>query len=360
MVITLKEITVQELTSGYVDNEEDGVRGFSGKLDIRPPYQREFVYSDSKRDAVIDTIEAGFPLNVMYWADREDGTYEIIDGQQRTISICQYVTGDFPHNMLFFNNLQDDEKEKILNYRLMIYVCRGTDSEKLKWFETINIAGEELNKQELLNAVYAGSWLSDAKRFFSKNNCAAYRLASKYLKGEVKRQDYLATAIQWISKGNTPIYMATHMYDPNANALWLYFQEVVNWVKTLFPIYRKEMKGQDWGKLYDTNKNRMLDAKVLEKEVKVLMEDVDVSKKTGIYPYVFDHDERHLNIRIFDARMRREAYERQQGICPMCGEHFDIGQMEADHIKPWSKGGKTIAENCQMLCVDCNRRKSNK
>ncbi|MCR5497836.1 MAG: DUF262 domain-containing protein [Paludibacteraceae bacterium] len=360
MEIKLHKITVRDLTAGYADNAEQGVKAYGGKLDVRPPYQREFVYGDKQRAAVIDTLTQGFPLNVMYWATRDDGTFEIIDGQQRTISICQYVNGDFAYLFKYFHNLQEDEKEKILNYELQVYICSGTDSEKLKWFETINIAGEKLTEQELRNAVYAGSWVSDAKRYFSKNNCAAYGLASKYVNGSPIRQDYLETAIRWISKGNIEVYMGNHQHDPNAVALWNHFSSVINWVKALFPKYRKEMKGVDWGTLYEKFKEQSLDATALEEKVTKLMMDSDVQKKSGIYAYVLDGDEHHLGIRAFDDNTKREVYERQQGICKICGKHFDIEQMEADHITPWKEGGRTIAENCQMLCRECNRRKSAK
>lgn len=360
MEIKLHKITVRDLTNGYADNAEQGVKAFGGKLDVRPPYQREFVYGDKQRAAVIDTLTQGFPLNVMYWATRDDGTFEIIDGQQRTISICQYVSGDFAYLFKYFHNLQEDEKEKILNYELQVYICSGTDSEKLKWFETINIAGEKLTEQELRNAVYAGSWVSDAKRYFSKTGCAAYGLASKYVSGSPIRQDYLETAIRWISKGNIEVYMGNHQHDPNAVALWNHFSSVINWVKALFPKYRKEMKGVDWGTLYEKFKEQSLDATALEEKVTKLMMDSDVQKKSGIYAYVLDGDEHHLGIRAFDDNTKREVYERQQGICKICGKHFDIEQMEADHITPWKEGGRTIAENCQMLCRECNRRKSAK
>jgi hypothetical protein len=360
MEIKLHKITVRDLTNGYADNAEQGVKAYGGKLDVRPPYQREFVYGDKQRAAVIDTLTQGFPLNVMYWATRDDGTFEIIDGQQRTISICQYVNGDFAYLFKYFHNLQEDEKEQILNYELQVYICSGTDSEKLKWFETINIAGEKLTEQELRNAVYAGSWVSDAKRYFSKNNCAAYGLASKYVNGSPIRQDYLETAIRWISKGNIEVYMGNHQHDPNAVALWNHFSSVINWVKALFPKYRKEMKGVDWGTLYEKFKEQSLDATALEEKVTKLMMDSDVQKKSGIYAYVLDGDEHHLGIRAFDDNTKREVYERQQGICKICGKHFDIDQMEADHITPWKEGGRTIAENCQMLCRECNRRKSDK
>ena len=360
MQIELHKITVRDLTNGYADNAEKGVCAYGGKLDVRPPYQREFVYKDKQRDAVIDTLTQGFPLNVMYWATREDGTYEIIDGQQRTISICQYVNGDFAFDMRYFHNLQPDEKKKILDYELQVYICSGTDSEKLKWFKTINIAGEELTDQELRNAVYAGSWVSDAKRYFSKNGAPAAKIGSDYLSGSAIRQEYLETAISWISKGNIEVYMGNHQHDPNAIALWNYFNSVINWVKAIFPKYRKEMKGAEWGHLYELHSSSTWDAAELETEVARLMADSDVKKKKGIYSYVFDHDEHHLDIRAFDDNTKREVYERQKGVCKICGKVFKIEEMEADHITPWRDGGRTIADNCQMLCRECNRRKSGK
>ena len=366
MNIELKEISVRELTNGYKDNQENGVIGYGGKLDIRPPYQREFIYKDRQRDAVINTITKEFPLNVIYWAVRDDGNYEVIDGQQRTISICQYVEGDFsvqvgsfPENRAF-HNLQNDEKEQILNYKLMVYLCSGSDSEKLEWFRTINIAGEKLTDRELRNAVYSGSWVSDAKRYFSKSNCAAYSLGSDYLNGSAIRQDYLESTIRWISKDNIEQYIADNQHEPNANEIWLYFQAVINWVKIVFPKYRREMKGIDWGFLYNEFKDQKFDSKKLEIEIAKLMEDEDVGNKKGIYTYVLTHKEKHLNIRAFSPNQKREAYERQKGICVVCKEHFEIEGMEADHITPWHEGGKTSAENCQMLCKECNRRKSGK
>lgn len=364
MKIELKEITVRDLTNGYQDNEENGVVGFGGKLDIRPPYQREFIYKDKQRDAVINTITKDFPLNVMYWAVREDGGFEVIDGQQRTISISQFVEGDFAYNNRYFHNLQQDEKEQILNYKLMVYLCSGTDSEKLDWFETINIAGEKLTAQELKNAVYSGSWVSDAKRYFSKNGCAAYGLGSDYLTGSPIRQDYLETVIGWIcgnaSDDGIKNYMAKQQHEPNANELWLYFQNVINWVKVVFPKYRKEMKGVEWGILYNQFKEKKIDHIKLEEEITTLMQDEDVTSKKGIYEYVLTRKEKYLNIRAFSDNQKREAYERQKGICPVCTENYKIEQMEGDHITPWHEGGKTTAENCQMLCKDCNRRKSGK
>ncbi len=361
MNIEPHKISVKELAADYQDNAEAGVTGYAGKLDIRPPYQREFIYKDKQRDAVIATVRKNFPLNVMYWAVREDGGYEVIDGQQRTISICQYVNGEYSIEGLYFHSLQDDEQKQILNYELMVYFCAGTPSEKLGWFRTINIAGVRLSDQELHNAVYSGPWTTDAKRYFSKRGCVAYQIGSAYLSGELIRQDYLETAIDWhrnaTEVGTIEEYMSKHQHDPDAVALWNYFRSVIDWVKAKFPKYRKEMKVVDWGPLYNKYGSKALDAAKLEIEVAKLMLDEDVDRKSGIYAYVFDGDERHLNIRAFSLNMKREAYERQKGICVKCKKHFELDEMEGDHIKPWHEGGKTNAENCQMLCIEDNRRK---
>lgn len=361
MNIELKEITVRELTNGFEDNAENGVIGFGGKLDIRPPYQREFIYKDKQRDAVIDTVNKDYPLNVMYWAVREDGNFEVIDGQQRTISLCQYVNGDFSFMFRGFENLQNDEQEKILNYKLMVYVCSGTDSEKLEWFKTINIAGEKLTDQELRNAVYSGSWVSDAKRYFSKTGCVAFNIGADYLNGSPIRQEFLQKAIEWISEGKIENYMATHQHDPNATALWLYFQSVITWVNATFTNKRKKfMKGVEWGVLYNKYKDVVYDTKAIEEETARLIADDEVEKKSGIYSYILTRDERYLGIRTFSDSVKQKVYENQKGICPICKNHFDISEMEGDHITPWKEGGKTIEVNCQMLCKDDNRRKSSK
>ncbi len=357
MKIELKEIPIRDLIADYQDNDEGGVVGYSGKLDIRPPYQREFIYKDKQRDAVIETITQGFPLNVMYWAMREGGDFEVIDGQQRTISICQYVEGDFAFKGRYFHNLQRDEQERILDYTLMVYLCSGTDSEKLEWFKTINIAGERLTNQELRNAVYAGSWVSDAKRYFSRNGCPAYSIGSAYMTGTPIRQDYLETVIEWINGGDVEGYMAKQQHKPNANELWLYFQNVMAWVAATFPTYRKEMKSVHWGPLFNEFEDTELDSASLEEQVATLMADEDVTNKRGIYSYVLNGQEKHLNIRAFSPNQRREAYEHQGGICPVCEKHFELEEMEGDHITPWHDGGRTEAANCQMLCRDDNRRK---
>jgi len=365
MKIELKEISVEEVVKNYTNKDEEGVVGYNGKLNIRPKYQREFVYKDDKRNAVLETIWKNFPLNVMYWAKNENETYEVLDGQQRTISICEYVIGNFSIEFTkgepkYFHNLTNDEREKILKYKLMIYFCEGTDREKLDWFKIINIAGEKLTDQELRNAIYTGEWLTDAKRYFSKNNCPAYNIAKDYLTGVSIRQEYLETAIKWISENNIEKYMAEHQHTPNANDLWLYFQSVINWVNVIFPNYRKEMKGINWGNLYNNFKDKKFNSNDLEKQIKKLIDDDDVTSKKGIYEYLIDGEEKHLNIRSFTDKEKLKVYEKQNGVCSKCGKKFKIEEMEADHITPWSKGGKTIIENCQMLCKEDNRRKSGK
>ena len=363
MKITLKEVTVGELVEGYADDGEGGVQGYAGNLDIRPPFQREFVYKDKQRDAVIETINDGFPLNVMYWSLREDGTYEVIDGQQRTIAIAQYVAGDFSVGGLGFFNLQDDQQQRILDYQLQVYVCEGTASEKLAWFRTINIEGERLTNQELRNAVYAGTWVSNAKQHFSRSGaaCPAYAIGSQYVNRRANRQEYLETAIQWIKSESQTIedYMAGHQHDKTATALWNHFQSVINRVEAVFPNYRKQMKGVDWGGLYPYLQNENLDPEQIEMEVSRLMKDDDVTKKSGIYSYVLTNQERDLNIRAFTDSMKTSAYERQEGVCNICKEKFDLADMHADHKLAWSLGGPTSSENCQVLCRSCNLEKSN-
>lgn len=364
MNITEKKITISEICEGYINDNEEGVTGYDSRLDIRPKYQREFVYKDEQRNEVIRTVMKGLPLNVMYWCKTGDDTYEVLDGQQRTISVCEYIDGSFSVDDKYFYNLPADIKKKILDYKLFIYVCDGTDSEKLEWFKIINIAGEKLTDQELRNAVYAGSWTADAKRYFSKTGCAANSLAGDYLKGSSIRQDYLETAISWIAdRDNTTIekYMAIHQYDRNAIQLWNYFRSVIDWITAIFPKTRKEMKGLQWGLFYNKHGNRTdLEHKKLELEIQRLLGDEDVTKKSGIYEYLLTGDERKLSIRAFDHRTALAAYEKQKHKCALCGEEFEFNEMQADHIKAWSKGGHTTPDNCQMLCRDCNLKKSNR
>ena len=272
------------------------------------------------------------------------------------------MSGDYSLEGRYFHNLQDDEQERILNYPLQVYVCEGSASEKLAWFRIINIAGERLTGQELRNAVYAGPWVSDAKRYFSRPQGPAYAVGNKYMKGSPIRQEYLETAIQWIKDEGQTVeeYMAAHQHDKTATALWSHFQAVINRVEAVFPNYRRPMKGVDWGGLYSWLKNEQLDPAALEAKAARLIIDDDVTRKPGIYPYLLTSEEKYLNIRAFSEAMKQKAFEAQNRICKSCAKAFEMSDMEADHITPWSRGGKTVTENCQMLCKHCNRRKSNK
>ena len=374
MKIELREIPIQDIVKwskhlkecqGFSDKDEEGVYGMGGKLNIRPIYQREFIYKNEQRDAVIDTVRRGFPLNVFYFVENKDGSYEVMDGQQRIISIGHYVAGVFQTKWegsgdLYFHNLPDDQRDLILNYKLIVYFCEGTDSEKLNWFLTINIAGEKLTDQEIKNAIFSGPWISDAKKYFSKTAGGAYQLAGDYMSGTANRQDYLETVIKWISNGDIEGYMALNQHKENAKDLRQYFEKVIEWTKSIFSEYRKEMKGSPFGLLYNKYKDCQYNPTEVEEEVRRLMMDEDVQSKKGIYSYIFTGDEKQLKIRLFSDKQKREAYEKQEGICGYCKEHFEIEGMEGDHIISWKNEGHTISENCQMLCLKCNREKGSK
>lgn len=370
MKIEKIQIKISDLVNGYEEKGAGGLEGivaYGGKLDVRPPYQREYVYNVKERDEVIRTVKKGFPLNIMYWAKAEDGHYELMDGQQRTISICQYAAESertFAVDEKYYFNLEKDIQEKINNYILDIYICEGTPSEIHEWFKVINIAGKPLTAQELRNTAYTGTWLADAKIHFSKPTCAAYNMAKDYVRGSPIRQEYLETALEWIADrdklNSVEKYMGLHQNDSNANQIWIYFRRVIEWIEAIFPNKRKEMKGIEWGFLYNTYKDEELDPTALESEIKSLMADDDVTNKKGIYTYVLTRELRCLSIRAFTDTQKRTAYEKQNGICPICKKHFEYKDMEGDHIIPWSKGGKTVQENCQMVCSKCNVNKSNR
>ncbi|HCI59642.1 MAG TPA: HNH endonuclease [Ruminococcus sp.] len=366
-------IKVSDIFDGYVDNGDDGVFAYSGKLAVRPAYQREFVYNQEQEESVIHTVLNGFPLNVMYWVKVGDDRYEVLDGQQRTLSVMQYLKHKFQITIdsknYYWDSLPDDKYNAIMNYEFKIYICEGTESEKLAWFKVVNIGGAKLTDQELRNSVYTGEWLSDAKMHFSKRNCAAKGLADRYITGDPNRQELLEKALKGICEyqniQNITEYMALHKSDKDADELWQYFQDVIHWVEKIFPKYYKDMKGLDWCHLYNKYHNNSYNSNEFSKEVKRLHEDDEVQKTKGIYEYLLCREidpfaGRLLNLRAFDKRDKMAAYSRQDGICPICKQHFEFDDMEGDHIKPWSKGGHTIQENCQMLCKDCNNKKSDK
>lgn len=361
-------IRVAQLADCYTDKGEQGVTGYGGKLNIRPAFQREFVYGAKERNAVIDTVRKGFPLNTMYWAVAGDG-YELMDGQQRTISLCQYVSGDFSVEVdgspMYFHSLPTVRQQGILDYELSIYVCDGSDADKLDWFEVINIAGKPLSPQELRNAIYTGPWLADAKRWFSRRSPPAVQDGrEKLISADANRQEVLETALDWLSGGKIKDYMAAHQFDADAQELWSYWQAVFDWVKRVFPnqdsARARLMKGLPWGRFYNAHKDDKINAAELETRIAALIDDDEVDNKKGIYAYLLTGNEKTLNLRAFDDKTKHAVYARQKGICRVCKKHFDFHQMEADHIIPWHKNGKTTASNCQMLCMADNRAKSGK
>ena len=373
MRIKQLEVTIGEITKGYINNEEQGVRGYNGLLDIRPPYQREFIYNEAEQRAVINTVLNEYPLNVMYWVKRSDDAecpYEVMDGQQRTLSLCQYVAGKFAVDFKYFDNQPADDQKKILDYKLTVYVCEGKESEKLEWFKTINIAGKPLNEQEIRNAVYAGPFVSDAKHHFSKSNCGAYRLGKDLVNGSPIRQDFFKKALEWMAEHETRNgklqsavgYMAIHQHDKNAIPLWTYFQNVLNWAISTFNMkkFKIIMKGVDWALFYDKYHEQPLDIKAMEDRISDLIGDDEIQKPNGIIPYVLTGDERYLDLRTFKDKVKKAIWEKQNHKCAICGKEFDFELMEGDHIKPWREGGRTDIKNCQMLCRQCNRSKGSK
>lgn len=371
MIITPISIRVEDVFRGFRDDGDDGVFAYGGRLTIRPPYQREFVYDQKQQESVLYTILKGFPLNTMYWVKNGEDDYEVLDGQQRTLSVMYFLSHKLPITIkgksYYTDSLPDDLYSILMKYEFMVYICEGTESEKLEWFEIVNIAGEKLTPQELRNSVYTGAWLSDAKRYFSKRNCAAKGLSEKYIKGTPNRQELLEKALKGICEfqGLKDItdYMAAHKSDRDADELWQYFQDVLNWVQKIFPIYYSDMKGIDWCHLYNAFHGNTYNSTEMKEEVKRLHEDEEVQKNVGIYEYLLSRSTdpfaaKLLNLRAFSERDKLAAYSKQEGRCAVCHRNFPYSDMAGDHIKPWSKGGLTVPENCQMLCKECNGKKS--
>lgn len=363
MKITMHEISVKEIFKDYINNGENGVSGYGGKLNIRPKYQRNFIYSDEQQAEVLRTVMKNFPLNIMYWVDNGGGNFEVLDGQQRTISICDYVKGNFGVDGKYFHSLDNTAQENIFNYKLTVYFCQSDSyEEKINWFKVVNIAGEKLFEQELLNAVFASEFVDNARSYFSQSNCAAYRLAKNYLNGSPIRQDYLETVLKWLAAQNhcsiEEIMSLSQRDDPTAENLIRYFRAVIDWVQNTFVKYHKEMKGLDWGNFFNEYHYRKFDVPKITKKIEELMADEDVTSKRGIYKYILTGEEKYLNVRAFDDRIKKFVYKQQGGKCALCQKIFPIENMHADHIKAWSKGGKTVVENCQMLCERCNLMKS--
>lgn len=385
MEITRKSITIRELCEGYVNESEtqieDAVKAYGGKLCVRPAFQRAFVYDKKQENAVIDTAMKGFPLNIMYWVDNGDGTYDCLDGQQRTISLCNFVDEVSSFEAPWFNSgkknyihtiqrIDPDLYERFMNYELEVYICRGAKADRMEWFKTINIAGEELSPQELRNANYVSKWLTDAKRYFSKANgkakCPAENVGSMYTKANANRQELLEQVITWYidSKKDEDIcqYMDEHINDDNAIELWNYFNNVIEWIETLFPgTYDKGMASINWGHLYNKYHDEEFDPEEIVNKFNELIEfkaskelDVSVGK---IVEYCITRDENLLKHRAFSEAQRTTLYNRQKGICPDCGKHFIKADMHAHHIVPWYSGGVTELANGVMLCKNCHTKR---
>ena len=387
MEIKRVSIKIVDLCDGYKnDSEEDierGVYAYHGKLCVRPAFQRMFVYDKKQENAVIDTALKGFPLNIMYWVDNGDGTYDCLDGQQRTISLCNFVDGisSFQAPWLKDNariyihtlkRIDPDLYAKFMNYELEVYICRGTKAEQMEWFKTINIAGEELYPQELRNASYVSRWLTDAKRYFSKANasstakCPAERLGGQYTNKNANRQEILEQVISWRigSKEDVDIcnYMEAHINDKDASDLWNYFNNVINWITTVFyETYDKGMATVNWGKLYNDYHTEDFDVDEISEKFNELMmykatKELDISV-AKICEYCITRDETLLKHREFNEAQKTTMYNQQRGICPDCGKHYLKAEMHAHHIVPWYNGGVTELANGVMLCEECHRQR---
>lgn len=380
------EITIEALCDGFVYNEQEGkgLFGLSGKLTIQPEYQRNYIYADGKRDvAVIESILKGYPLGLIYFNKTGEGEFEVLDGQQRITSIGRFVTGKFAikddaEMPQYFHTLPSDKQDLIRNTKLLVYECEGTESEIKEWFKTINIAGVPLNEQELLNAVYSGSFVTLAKEYFSNSSNNLVNKWGSFVKGSALRQDYLACALDWVSKGDASEYMSKHRNDNNITEIRQYFDSVIDWASSLFITVEKEMCGLEWGRLYETYKSKPYNSSDLSERVKALYADPCVKNRKGIFEYLLggSEDKKLLDVRIFNDLIKRSTYEKQttkaenKGIsnCPLCavGENdnktkiWALKEMDADHVTAWSNGGETVAENCEMLCVTHNRAKGNR
>lgn len=387
MKTTLKSsITVKEICDGFVYNELEGkgLFGLSGKLTIQPEYQRNYIYADGKRDvAVIESILKGYPIGLIYFNTVSAATFEVLDGQQRITSIGRFVTDKFAikdENGLeqYFTGIAADKQKKILETKLLIYECEGTESEIKEWFKTINIAGVPLNEQELLNAVYSGPFVTLGKEEFSNSQNANIQKWSAYIRGSAARQEFLECALDWVSKGNIGDYMSRHRNNKNITELKTYFNSVIDWVSSVFTDVESEMKGLEWGRLYEEYHKKAYSPTKVSAEVRKLYADPYIKNRKGIFEYILggSSDTKLLEVRVFDEATKKATYATQTTAaekkhisnCSHCAIGHDANkdkiwkfdEMDADHVAAWSKGGKTIAKNCEMLCKTHNRAKGNR
>lgn len=386
METTLKTYTVGEVCDGFVYNELEGkgLYGLSGRLTIQPEYQRNYIYADGKKDvAVVQSALHRYPLGVFYFNKTDGDRFEVLDGQQRITSLGRFVTGklsiiDGNGIPQYFSSLSPEQRQRILETPLLVYECDGTEDEIRKWFETVNIAGVPLNRQELLNAVYSGEFVTLAKQEFSNSQNANVQKWSAYITGAVNRQDYLERALQWVSRDDVKGYMSLHRHDTTIDELKRYFNTVIDWIASVFTDVESEMRGLEWGRLYETYHTQPYNAETVAKQVHDLYADPYVKNRKGIFEYVLGGctDKRLLDIRIFDEATKRKVYQRQTAEaalhdvsnCPLCAmgheanrkKMWKLAEMDADHVSAWSKGGATSIENCQMLCKTHNRAKGNR
>ncbi len=381
------DITVADICAGFVYNELEGkgLYGLSGTLTIQPEYQRNYIYADGggqREQAVIHSLLKGYPLGLIYFNTVAKDKFEVLDGQQRITSIGRFVTGKFAimdgPNPQYFDSLPKNQQDKIRESKLLIYECEGTESEIKEWFKTINIAGVPLNEQELLNAVYSGPFVTAGKAEFSNSQNANIQKWSAYIKGSANRQDFLATALDWVSKGEVGAYMSKHRHDTNINELKTYFNTVIDWVSGVFIDVESEMRGLEWGRLYEEHHKKSYDPKKVSAEVHKLYADPYVKKRSGIFEFILGGktDTKLLDVRVFDEATKKSVYAKQtraaesKGVsnCPLCAVGHDANKskiwpfkdMDADHVAAWSKGGDSTAKNCQMLCKTHNRAKGNR
>ena len=382
------EYKIEEICEGFIYNELEGkgLYGLAGKLTIQPEYQRNYIYAadgGKKEMAVIQSLLQGYPLGLIYFNKINELQLEVLDGQQRITSIGRFVTGKFAikdddgHEQ-YFISMAEDKRQLILNTKLLVYECEGTESEIKEWFKTINIAGVPLNDQELLNAVYSGPFVTLAKEMFSNSQNANISKWSAYVKGAAIRQDYLACALDWVSKGNVGGYMSQHRYDKQINQLSLHFIDVINWVSSVFTDVESEMRGLEWGRLYDQHHHKPFKAAQVSQDIKALFADPYVKNRRGVFEYILGgaEDKSLLDIRVFDEATKKQVYTtktakaeaKAKSNCPLCVLGHDankqkiwlLSDMDADHVTAWSKGGGTNIKNCQMLCKTHNRAKGNR
>jgi len=380
------DITIKDICEGFVYNEYEGkgLFGLAGKLTIQPEYQRNYIYADGKKDvAVIESVIKGYPLGLIYFNKTSDGKFEVLDGQQRITSIGRFLRNKFAlkdvHGMeQYFSGLAVDLQNTILKTKLLIYECEGSETEIKEWFRTINIAGIPLNEQELLNAIYSGSFVTKAKEVFSNSQNARIQKWSAYISGSVNRQDFLHTALDWASKGKISDYMARHRHDKNITEMETYFNSVIGWIDGIFIDVEKEMCGLEWGRLYETYVKKSYNPQKISQRLHELYADFYVKNKKGIYEYLLsgEADKKLLDVRIFDEPTKKSVYAKQtaaaekRGVsnCPLCAlensgnktKIWKLDEMDADHVSAWSKGGATDSANCQMLCKTHNRAKGNR